>query len=76
MQFELDSALLKVIDGAQKAQKAIDSLSPVASKASESVKAISKASESVDNSKVALKYKRCSRKIQDQLFLIDTSIYR
>ncbi|MBN7573674.1 MULTISPECIES: phage tail protein [Clostridium] len=58
MPFELDSALLKVIDGAQKSQKAIDSLSPVASKASESVKAISKASESVDKLESSFKNTR------------------
>ncbi|EHJ00874.1 hypothetical protein CDLVIII_4361 [Clostridium sp. DL-VIII] len=58
MEFELDSALLKVVDGAQKAQKAIDSLSPVASKASESVQAISKAAESVDKLESSVKNTR------------------
>ncbi|OOM80940.1 hypothetical protein [Clostridium sp. BL-8] len=47
MLFELSPALLKVVDGAQKAQKSIESLTPIASKASESVQAISKAAESV-----------------------------
>ena len=55
MPFELNSALLKVVDGAQKAQKAIDSLSPVASKASESVQAISKAAESVNKLESSVK---------------------
>lgn len=55
MAFELDSGLLKVIDGAQKAQKEIDSLLPVASKATESVQAISKAAESVNKLESSVK---------------------
>lgn len=55
MAFELDSGLLKVIDGAQKAQKEIDSLLPVASKATESVQAISKAAESVNKFESSVK---------------------
>lgn len=58
MKFELDSVLLKAIDGAQKAQKEMDSLSTVVSKASESAKAVSKAAESVNKLESSLKNTR------------------